>query len=80
MRTCAYMPIQVVSFKNGEIDAYDISGFEDDFFSQINYDKSKIGTDNVLYELEIPKVYELDYTKIKRKLDSIREQIKKKEA
>lgn len=80
MRTCAYMPIQVVSFKNGEIDAYDISGFEDDFFSQINYDKSKIGTDSVLYELEIQKVYELDYTKIKRKLDSIREQIKKKEA
>lgn len=79
MRTCAYFPIQIVSFKDGKIDAEDISGFEDDFFNSINYDKSKIGTDSTKYELEIPEVFELDKQKVLRNLDSIKSQIKKKE-
>ena len=79
MRTCAYLPIQVVSFdSDGNIIADDITGFEENFFNNLSYDTSNISGESQVYEIQIPKIIELNKENISKKLDKIKQSLSNK--
>ena len=81
MRTCAYYPVQVVDFKDGEIVNPELEdGFEDDFINKIISSTTINNEDNSNYQLTVPNIPELSMKNIVGRLDIIKKQLESRDA